>query len=230
MTESHAHSADEYLMTIYLLAHPVGEYLPSRSGQQPTVAARIADQLHVSRASVGEMLKRLEADGMITRGEHKEALLTERGSETAERIVRRHRLVERLLTDVMGYSAPEAHEKADGLDDGFDDEMIERLFEKLGRPERCPHGYPIDPALEKAENPFLLPLDEAPAGARAEVIRLAEHDGDLLRFFYDEAGLEPGTQLVVTTTGPDGVRVERGEDGPFELAPAQAQGVFVRLA
>src|SRR5688500_6480078 len=69
MSQTHSHTADEYLMTIWLLAYPVGEYVPSRRGPQPTAAARIADQLHVSRASAGEMLKRLEAEGMVVRGE-----------------------------------------------------------------------------------------------------------------------------------------------------------------
>src|SRR4249920_2561111 len=98
-------------MTIYLLAFPVGEYVPRRRGPQPTAPARIADQLGVSRASVGAMLERLEAQGLVARGEKKEALLTPDGRATAMRIVRRHRLVERLLTDMMGYSGAEAHEK-----------------------------------------------------------------------------------------------------------------------
>ena len=101
--------------------------------------------LHVSRASAGEMLKRLEAEGLIERGKKKEALLTESGRERAERVVRKHRIIERLLTDFMGYTAYESHERADELGDTFDDEMIERIDDKLGHPQRCPHGWPVDP-------------------------------------------------------------------------------------
>src|SRR5215475_9023600 len=102
------HSVDEYLETIYFLAFPIGEYRPLASGS-PTLAARVAEMLGVSRASAGEMLKRLEAEGLIERGEHKEALLTPSGRKRAEKVVRKHRLIERLLTDFMGYTAAEAH-------------------------------------------------------------------------------------------------------------------------
>src|SRR5918995_5176712 len=107
MAQGH-HSVDEYLETIYFLAFPIGEYRPYTGGS-PTLSARVAEMLGVSRASAGEMLKRLETDGLIERGEHKEALLTDTGIERAERVVRKHRLIERLLTDFMGYTAAEAH-------------------------------------------------------------------------------------------------------------------------
>src|SRR5882724_12835011 len=97
------HSVDEYLETIYFLAFPIGEYRPQDTAL-PTLASRVAEMLGVSRASAGEMLKRLEADGLIERGTRKEALLTETGRVRAEQVVRRHRIIERLLTDFMGYT------------------------------------------------------------------------------------------------------------------------------
>src|SRR3982751_7097869 len=120
------------------------------SGGSPTLASRVAEMLGVSRASAGEMLRRLEADGLVERGEHKEALLTEAGAERARRVVRKHRLIERMLTDFMGYTAAEAHVHADELGGTFTDEMIERIDEKLGHPDRCPHGWPVDPDFEQA--------------------------------------------------------------------------------
>src|SRR5438094_2865175 len=131
------HSVDEYLETIYFLAFPIGEYRPQSSGS-PTLASRVAEMLGVSRASAGEMLKRLEAEGLIERGEHKEALLTESGRARAEKVVRKHRIIERLLTDFMGYTAAEAHVHADALGDTFADERDERIDERLGKPDRCP--------------------------------------------------------------------------------------------
>ena len=104
------------------------------------------------------MLKRLEAEGLVERGEQKEAILTETGIERAERVVRKHRIIERLLTDFMGYTAGEAHVHADELGDTFTDDMVERIEERLGNPERCPHGWPVDPAFEQAENKELAPL------------------------------------------------------------------------
>src|SRR5215208_1659886 len=113
----------------------------------PTVAARVAEMLGVSRASAGEMLKRMEAEGLIERGEHKEALLTDSGRARAERVVRKHRLIERLLTDFMGYTAAEAHVHADELGDTFSDDMVDRIAVRLGNPDRCPHGWPVDTRL-----------------------------------------------------------------------------------
>src|SRR5256885_3428243 len=135
--------------------------------------------LHVSRASAGEMLKRLEAEGLIERGKKKEALLTESGRERAERVVRKHRIIERLLTDFMGYTGYESHERADEMGDTFSDEMIERIDDKLGHPQRCPHGWPVDPAVEQAENAELAPLATLPAAAPATVVPRAGHSGRL---------------------------------------------------
>jgi len=221
------HSVDEYLETIYFLAFPIGEYRPETRGS-PTLAVRVADMLGVSRASAGEMLKRLEADGLIERGEHKEALLTARGREIAERAVRRHRLIERLLTDFMGYTPGEAHEQADLLGDTFTDEMIDRIERQLGNPDRCPHGWPVDPELEQAENRELQPLADLEPGMSAEIVRLAEHDGALLHWYYDE-GLVPGTQVELREAIPAAGRFTVAVGGDERaIGEKEAAGLFVR--
>ena len=223
------HSVDDYLETIYFLAFPIGEYRPETKGS-PTLAVRVADMLGVSRASAGEMLKRLEAEGLIERGEHKEALLTLKGQEAATRIVRRHRIIERLLTDFMGYTPAEAHEQADALGDTFTDDMVERVAKQLGEPERCPHGWPVDTELEQAENRELTPLADLEPGTRAEIVRLAEHDGSLLHWYYD-VGLVPGTKVEVREAVPSAgqftVRVNGDERAIGEKAAA---GLFVRAS
>jgi DtxR family Mn-dependent transcriptional regulator len=221
------HSIDEYLETIYFLAFPIGEYRPVSTGS-PTLASRVAEMLGVSRASAGEMLKRLEGEGLIERGEHKEALLTPTGRKRAERVVRKHRIIERLLTDFMGYTAAEAHVHADALGDTFTDDMVERIDERLGHPDRCPHGWPVDPDFEQEENEHLAPLSELGAGAHATIVRLAEHDGDLLHWFYDE-GLVPGREIEVRDAQPAAgqmtVRLNGTERAIGEKAAA---GLFVR--
>ena len=224
------HSIDEYPETIYFLAFPIGEYTPHGTGSPP-LASRVAEMLGVSRVSAGEMLKRLEGDGLIERGEHKEALLTPSGRVRAERVVRKHRLIERLLTDFMGYTGAEAHERADLLGDTFTEEMIERIDERLGHPKRCPHGWPVDPAVEQAENAELTPLATLPAGKRATIVRLAEHDGDLLRWFYDQ-GLVPGTSILVRTAEPaaDQFTVAIEKVGERAISEKAAAGLFVRPA
>jgi DtxR family Mn-dependent transcriptional regulator len=223
----HRHSVDAYLETIYFLAFPIGEYRPQTTGS-PTLAARVAEMLGVSRASAGEMLKRLEAEGLIERGKHKEALLTPSGRVRAERMVRKHRIVERFLTDFLGYSAAEAHEYADELGETFNDEMVERIDDRLGGPERCPHGWPVDPDVEQAENAELAPLADLVPGTKATIVRLAEHDGDLLHWFYDQ-GLVPGSEIEVreasSAAGQFTVRLDGDERAIGEKAAA---GLFVR--
>src|SRR5881275_3791081 len=224
-----SHGIDEYLETIYFLAFPIGEYQPA-PGSSQTIAARVGEMLGVSRASAGEMLKRLEAEGLVERGEHKEAILTPAGTDRARRVVRKHRIIERLLTDFMGYTAAEAHVHADELGDTFTDDMVERIDERLGHPDRCPHGWPVGPEFEQDENQHLAPLSELEAGARATIVRLAEHDGDLLHWFYDE-GLVPGREIEVREAQPAAgqmtVRLNGTERAIGEKAAA---GLFVRPA
>jgi DtxR family transcriptional regulator, Mn-dependent transcriptional regulator len=225
----HSHSVDDYLETIYFLAFPVGEYGPVVR-DSPALAARVAEMLGVSRPSAGEMLKRLEADGLVERGERKEAILTEAGEREAKRVVRRHRLIERFLTDFMGYTPAESHVQADELGDTFTDDMIERIADRLGRPERCPHGWPVEPAVEHAENQHLVALSDVSAGERATIVRLAEHDGDLLEWFYEQ-NLVPGADVeldsVQEAAGQLTVRVDGGER---TMSARAAAGLFVRPA
>ena len=227
MARAPGHSVDDYLETIYFLAFPIGEYRPTTGST--AIAARVAEMLGVSRASAGEMLKRLESEGLVERGDQKEALLTPAGTERAKRVVRKHRIIERFLTDFMGYTAAESHVHADELGDTFTDEMIERINDRLGQPERCPHGWPVEPDTEQAENADLLALADLEPGRSAEIVRLAEHDGDLLHWFYDE-GLVPGTPVEVRAAAD-------GDDLPIAIAGADrsiaeraALGIYVRAS
>ncbi len=223
------HSIDTYLETVYFLAFPVGEYGPVVK-DSPALAARVADMLGVSRPSAGEMLKRLEADGLVERGERKEVILTPAGRAAAERVIRKHRLIECFLTDFLGYTGAEAHVHADELADTFTDDMVERIAERLGDPSRCPHGWPVDPAVEQAENRELTALADLEEGARATIVRLAEHDGDLLHWFYDE-GFVPGTEVEVKSAQPAAGQVVIVVDGRQRaIGERAAAGLFVRRA
>jgi DtxR family Mn-dependent transcriptional regulator len=223
------HSIDDYLETIYFLAFPIGEYRPDTKGS-PTLAVRVADMLGVSRASAGEMLKRLEGEGLVERGEHKEAILTPKGRRIAERAVRRHRIIERLLTDFMGYTAAEAHVHADELGDTFSDDMVERIEERLGNPDRCPHGWPVDPEFEQRENKELASLADLEVGRESEIVRLAEHDGELLHWFYDE-GFTPGTSVVIREAQPAAGQFKVLLGGAERaIGEKAAAGLFVRPA
>ena len=141
-------------------------------------------------------------------------------------MVRKHRIIERLLTDFMGYTAAEAHVHADELGDTFSEDMVERIRERLGNPERCPHGWPVEPEVELAENRELAPLSALEPGTRATVVRLAEHDGDLLHWYYEE-GLVPGTRIEVREAVDGELTLEvDGDERPLD--EKQASGLFVR--
>lgn len=200
MARAHTHSVDDYLEAIYFLATPIGEYGPVVK-EAPVPAARVAEMLGVTPPTASEMLKRLEVEGLVERGPRKGPVLTARGRAEAERVVRHHRIIERFLTDFMGYTPAESHVHADAMGDAFSDDMVERLSTQLGHPERCPHGWPVDPSHEREENGALRALADLPAGSRARIMRLAEHDGDLLHWFYEQ-GLVPTTDIELERVDP----------------------------
>ena len=106
--------------------------------------------------------------------------------------------------------------------------MVERIRVRLGDPERCPHGWPIDTTLEQEENQELEALADLEPGSRATIVRLAEHDGDLLHWFYDE-GLVPGATLELEAVEPAAGQLRvRLEDGERTIADKAAAGLFVR--
>jgi DtxR family Mn-dependent transcriptional regulator len=220
------HSIDDYLEGIYFLISPVGEYRPGGA-----IAARVADLLGVSRTAVGEMLKRLIAEGLLESGTGRELVLTPAGTERADSVVRRNRIVERFLTDFLGYNAAEAHEHAGRVGGALTDDMVERLHERLGFPDRCPHGWPVAPAHERAESSELVPLAELQEGDAGEIVRLTEHDGGLLTWFYEE-GFTPGARVEVEDIQPSAghrkVRMPKEGNGEHFIADRAARGLFVR--
>jgi DtxR family Mn-dependent transcriptional regulator len=226
MSRSHTHSVADYLEAMYMLATPVGEYGPVAS-EAPVPAARVAEMLHVTPPTASEMLKRLEKEGLVSRGPRRSPVLTAEGRRRAETVVRNHRIIERFLTDFMGYSPAESHEHAEELGDAFDDEMIERIAFQLGHPERCPHGWPTDTAHEQEENRLLRPLAALGAGETATIVRLAEHDGELLHWYYDR-GLVPGVRLEVVRTDPAADQTTvRVEDAEQSISLRAAGGLYV---
>jgi DtxR family Mn-dependent transcriptional regulator len=223
------HSADDYLETIYFLASPHGEYRADESlNGSPTMAARVAELLGVSRVSAGEMLRRMEANGLVVRGAAREAILTDKGRLRAEGLARRHRLLERLLTDLMGLSPADAHERADDVGDPFTDAEMDALAARLGRPDRCPHGWPIDPEAERAEDRQLRRLADLAPPTSGHIVRLLEHDGVLLRWLYEE-GLTPGRRFIVAELHPAAGEYVLSVDGERRtLGERAARALLVR--
>ncbi|HEY8643117.1 MAG TPA: metal-dependent transcriptional regulator [Candidatus Dormibacteraeota bacterium] len=161
-------------------------------------SARLADWLGVSRPTVTVALRRMIRDGMVRIDPRKEIVLTAAGRVAAESIVRRHRIMERWLTDSLGLDWVQADEEASRLEHAVSDLVEERLYEALNRPTTCPHGNPIPGHAEpRADERRLSSLD---SGARASVTRIsevAEREAPLLLGYLLERGLVPGRGLEV---------------------------------
>jgi DtxR family Mn-dependent transcriptional regulator len=161
------------------------------------IQARIAERLMVSRPAVSEMIRRLESEGLIT-VESGVISLTESGHVLAQRVVRRHRLAERFLTDMLGLSWAEAHHEAGKWEHVMSDSVEQAMDRVLGSPTTCPHGNPI-PGSEYRE-PASTPLAELPVGSSFTVNRIPEE----LEFtpglldFLEESSIQPGFSGTVT--------------------------------
>lgn len=196
-----------YLEAIYYMAHE-GEAVRS---------ARLAHWLGVSRPTVTVAVRRLVRDGLVVVSGGHELALTENGEREAAAIVRRHRIVERWLTDALGLDWVHADEEAARLEHVVSDLVEERLYESLGRPLTCPHGNPIPGHSEVAEGEMR--LGEQAAGARVRVTRVsevAEREAPALLGYLLDRRLVPGR--VVEVLEVDGVgRALRLGDGEREL-------------
>jgi DtxR family Mn-dependent transcriptional regulator len=166
------------------------------------IQARIAERLQVSRPAVSEMIKKLEAEGLITTDGGIE--LTANGCELAQRVVRRHRLAERFLTDILKLSWAEAHHEAGKWEHIISAHVEEAMNSLLGEPTTCPHGNPI-PGSDYVDE-LVAPLSAHPVGERFTVRRIPEElefTPGLLEFL-EQSSLRPGCTGVVTAASPDG--------------------------
>lgn len=177
-------------------------------------SARLADWLSVSRPTVTVAVRRMSRDGLVRLNARKEIELTSRGCRMAESIVRRHRIMERWLTDGLGLDWVTADEEAARLEHAVSDVVEKRLYEVLGRPATCPHGNPIPGYSEAAPNE--LRLTDVKAGSRAAVTRVsevAEREAPLLLAYLHERKLVPGQVIAVQEVDRVGrtLRVKAGK-------------------
>ena len=179
---------------------------------EPLRSARLADWIGVSRPTVTVAVHRMIRDGMVRMTGRKEVELTAAGLRVAESIVRRHRIMERWLTDGLGLDWVTADEEAARLEHAVSDVVERRLYKVLGRPQTCPHGNPI-PGYSKA-SPREVRLATLLPGARAAVTRVsevAEREAPLLLAYLHERRLTPGRKVGVVevdgVSGTMGVRV-----------------------
>lgn len=213
MSHEHATVAEEeYLQTIFWL-HEAG---------LPMTAANVARAMQLSPPTVHEMLRRLEDDGYVTRGEDKVIAFTGSGREHAEGIVRRHRLIERFLTDVLGIPWDEVHEEAERLEHAMSPVLEERMRAAIGDANTCPHGHPI----EVGQRHEGVPLADVQVGASVRVLRFENEAEDLLRYLK-AAGAEPGMKGRVAERTDDEVVIEGDGGERVALTASVAETVSV---
>jgi DtxR family transcriptional regulator, Mn-dependent transcriptional regulator len=214
---------------------PVEEYLETIQSLEEegttVIQARIAERLGRSAPTVSEMLDRLSADGYVRRAGRTIAL-TDEGREVAERVVRKHRLAERLLVDVIGLPWHKAHLEAGRWEHVISDEVEVLLVALLGNPTTCPHGNPIPGAPADESLRRQVSLASAEPGSTVRIARITEEvELDLAALTYlDQHGVVPGAAAVVGDRAPDGTVTLLVGDAAVGVGQALSRQVFVAPA
>lgn len=195
-----------------------------------TQQARLAEWLGVSAASVSEAVKRLTTRGLVEMGDDRRLGFTPEGLAVAETLVRRHRLAERFLVEVVGLPWHLAHEEATEWGAIISDRVEARFIEVLGDPGTCVHGNPIPGSANAVSTEGLRPLHEVEPGTEVRLERLTEDlelDLDVMRFFED-GGLMPGAAIRVVAVAPDGTMTLEVSGEKVALGPHLADNLWVR--
>jgi DtxR family transcriptional regulator, Mn-dependent transcriptional regulator len=203
---------EEYLQSLFWL----------QEAGLPMTAANLARAMQLSAPTVHEMVGRLERDGYITRDRTRTIAFTPDGAEHAAEIVRRHRLIERFLTDILGIPWDEVHEEAEHLEHGMSPVLEERMRVAIGDAKTCPHGHPIVAGSRLAG----VPLADVQVGAAVRILRFENEAEDLLHYLKD-AGLEPGLEGKLTERDDEQVTVLAADGRSCVITPSVAETVTV---
>ncbi len=212
---------EEYLEAIYILT----------SEDAPAISARVAERMGVSAPTMTDTLKRMVSSGYVTVSKNKEICLTDKGREQAEALVRRHRLSERWLTDVLGLDWSKAHQEACKLEHAISPEVEEQLSRVLDYPSTCPHGNPIPGTTAKVATDSVS-FDHVVDGDEITVLRItqiAEEDPRLLDYLLRN-GIVPGANLTVTEVAPwAGMITVRNGDQSVSIGLPAAAHIWVQV-
>ena len=203
-------------------------YRLSRSGEEVSTGA-LAEALGLTAGTVTATVKRMADQELVDYRRYRGVVLTKAGDRAAVAAIRRHRIVERFLADMLGYAWNEADRHAVAFEHDLPDEVEERMFVALNRPETCPHGFPI-PSREAAEIPLTPPLYDLEPGDRAVVAVPGSTEPDVIAFL-DTLGLRPGVEVEVREKHPfDGPLVLVVDGETRTVGQRIAQHVFVQAA
>ena len=212
---------------------PVEEYLEAihelEEEGTPVIQARLAERLGHSAPSVSEIVRRLRSERLISQA-GRAISLTAKGRAQAESVVRKHRLAERLLTDVIGLPWSKTHEEACRWEHVISDEVEARLVELLGNPTTCPHGNPIPGTVHEPVATVVLSDSNPGDDVRLErVTEIVELDLNALTYL-DEHDFRPGAEARVVGRAPDGTLTLEVDGRTLALGPALAAQLHVAPA
>ncbi len=193
----------------------------------PVIQARVADWLGVSRASVSEMIRRMAGEGLVEQGT--EVRLTAEGRHLAEVIVRRHRLAERFLADVLGLPWAKVHAEAEVWETAISDDVEAAMWAVMDDPMTCPHGNPIPGAGYKP--PKMKAFSLLDAGERLRLERISEElelDAEMMGYL-DRSGLRPGAIVELLERDPYGALTVSVDDKPVGVGAFAAERLFVAV-
>ena len=226
-TERISQVAENYLLSLYVLGE---EGTRATAGNLAEFIRSIpaGEGLGTTLPSVLGMLRRMAREGLVVLTTDKEVKLTPRGLELAEGMVRRHRLAERMVVDLLGLELHKAHEEAHRLEHAISADLEVKIRERLGNPATCPFGRPI-PGSGHPEPPGpRLSLDQAKPGLPYIVDRVPEEDTELLRFLVDLCVLPDRSITVVDASQSRGVISVKTEQGEGALGYSVAARIWVR--
>jgi DtxR family Mn-dependent transcriptional regulator len=203
---------EEYLQSLFWL----------QEAGLPMTGANVSRAMQLSAPTVHEMIGRLERDGYITRGTDRAITFTDSGAAHAEGIVRRHRLIERFLTDVLGVPWDEVHEEAERLEHAMSPVLEERMLVAIGDAKTCPHGHPIVAGARLQG----VPLADVEVGAAVRVLRFENEAEDLLHYLK-ASGVEPGMDATLAERDDAKVVLRLPDGSVSALTPSVAETVSV---
>lgn len=214
-----SHAMEDYLAAIWRL---------TLRGNAATTS-EVARQLGVTAASTSYMFKKMAEAGLVEHKEYAGVTLTPDGELAAMGYIRRHRIVERFLVEVLGISWERADTISDQMEHSLPEEVVERMYAVMGEPTTCPHGYPIPTKDGKMPELKLRPIAEMSPGEEATIAQVAEHDPKLLTYF-EQHGLKPGNAVRLIDRDRLGETLTlglQGHDEPFVLGIAIARLIQV---
>lgn len=197
----------------------------------PVTPSTVAAGAGVKLSTASDAVRKLTEQGLLEHAPYAAVSLTPRGRSLALAMVRRHRLIESFLVEVLGYRWDQVHDEAEALEHAVSDFMVDQIDARLGHPRRDPHGDPIPTTDGTIEVPDAVTLSRVEAGSRVRVERISDEDPELLRFFADH-GIGVGTELELHPGAPySGARdvAVPGRDGTVALGQGALSAVWVSL-